>query len=269
MTKHCKSCRRDLDESHYVDPYKTCTECMSKRKQKSNKRLSLKQCQKMAEFKGGLCLSDEYKNNRTKMNWKCSNGHEWEANMDNIKNKNQWCPHCAKKAPLNLKQCQNLAESKNGKCLSTEYKNSGTKMKWKCSKNHEWEARMDSIKQGSWCPQCSGYRSEELCREIIEDNLLEKFPKKRPDWLHGLELDGYNEELNIAFEYNGIQHYEYIEHFHRGDPANLETQKARDRDKYRLCRENKVNLIIIPYQYDYRQPKELEDFILNELMKFA
>jgi len=232
--------------------------------------LNIKQCQDLAHSKDGKCLSTEYKNTKTKMKWKCSKGHEWEACMGDIKNQNQWCPYCAGKAPLTLKECQDLAESKGGLCLSTEYKNNRTKMKWKCSKGHEWEARMCDIKnQNTWCPQCSGYRSEELCREIIEDNLLEKFPKKRPDWLHGLELDGYNEELNIAFEYNGIQHYEYNEHFHKGDLANLETQKARDRDKYRLCREHKVNLVIIPYQYDYRQPKELEDFILNELMKFA
>jgi len=169
-----------------------------------------------------------------------------------------------------LKECQDLAESKGGKCLSTEYKNIITKMKWQCPKGHEWETPMATLRNmGCWCPQCSGYKSEELCREIIEDNLLEKFPKKRPKWLEGLELDGYNEELNIAFEYNGIQHYEYNEHFHRGDPERFEAQKARDRKKYRLCREHKVNLIIIPYQYDYKHPKELEDFILNELMKFA
>jgi ribosomal protein S27AE len=386
MTKHCKSCRRDLDESHYSDSYRTCTECRSKRKQKTNrKRLNIKECQDLAHLKDGKCLSAEYKNNSTKMKWQCSKGHEWEARMNSVKNQNQWCPHCAGNvtlnikecqdiarlkdgkclsteykttktkmkwqcskgheweasmnsvkqgkwcpncagkalltlkqcqdtahlkdgkclsteyktnktkmkwqcskghewearmsdikqgtwcpqcsgtAPLTLKQCQEMAEIKCGLCLSTEYKNAHTKMKWQCSKGHEWEASMNSVKQGKWCPQCSGYRSEELCRKIIEDNLLEKFPKKRPDWLHGLELDGYNEKLNIAFEYNGIQHYEYNEHFHRGDLANLETQKSRDRDKYRLCREHKVNLIIIPYQYDYRQPKELEDFILNEL----
>ena len=108
-----------------------------------------------------------------------------------------------------------------------------------------------------------------MCREIMEKYLLEPFPNTRPDFLEGLELDGYNEELNIAFEYNGKQHYEYIPHFHRNGEEDFETQKERDRKKYRICREKKINLIIIPYQYDYTTPDELDDFIYTELCKIC
>lgn len=90
---------------------------------------------------------------------------------------------------------------------------------------------------------------------------MEKFPKKRPEWLQGLELDGYNKDLKIGFEYNGRQHFEYNERFHRGDPENFEKQKTRDIKKYKLCREHGIKLIIIPYQYDYTNAEELEDFI--------
>ena len=82
-------------------------------------------------------------------------------------------------------------------------------------------------------------------------------------------LDGYNKDLNIAFEYNGIQHYEYTEHFHRGDPELFEKQKERDLKKYAICRERNIDLIIILYQYDYSNPKELEDFIFDALWKIS
>jgi hypothetical protein len=229
---------------------------------------TLEQCQQFAIDKGGECLSTEYISNKTKMRWRCSDGHEWDAKFGDIKNGGTWCSHCVGKVLLTIEECQQFAIEKGGECLSTEYVNNKTKMRWKCNKGHEWDAKFGGIKNcGYWCSQCSGYRSEELCRDIFETHLVEEFPKRRPEWLEGLELDGYNEEVNIAFEYNGIQHYEYNEHFHRGDYERFEAQKARDLKKYRICRERNVDLIIIPYQYDYTNPTELEDFIFNELCK--
>lgn len=35
---------------------------------------------------------------------------------------------------LSLKECQDLAISRGGKCLSTEYINNQTHMEWKCEK---------------------------------------------------------------------------------------------------------------------------------------
>ena len=95
--------------------------------------------------------------------------------------------------------------------------------------------------------------------------LLEQFPTKRPTWLDGLELDGYNENLNIAFEYNGKQHYEFIKHFHHDDPDNFERQKVRDIKKYSICQKRGLKLIIIPYQYDHTTPDEMREFILSKL----
>ena len=241
-----------------------CKKCVS-----ISQRLTIEDCKQFADERGGMCLSDEYKNEKTKMQWRCSKNHEWQAIFNSIKS-GKWCAHCAGIAPLTIDKCQQFAISKGGECLSTEYNNSKTKLLWECDKGHRWEARFDNIKfKGYWCPSCASGRSERMCREIIEKYLLEPFPTKKPDFLEGLELDGYNEELNIAFEYNGIQHYEYIPHFHRNGEQDFETQKARDRKKYRICRERKINLIIIPYQYDHTTPDELDDFIFTELCKIC
>ena len=45
-------------------------------------------------------------------------------------------------------------ENKKGICLSTEYINCRTKMKWQCDKEHIWEATFKSIRTDRWCKKC-------------------------------------------------------------------------------------------------------------------
>ena len=51
---------------------------------------------------------------------------------------------------------QRIARKKGGECLSKQYVNSNTKLKWKCKRKHIWEALLDNIMRGHWCPYCAG-----------------------------------------------------------------------------------------------------------------
>ena len=56
----------------------------------------------------------------------------------------------------------NYAISKNGKCLSTEYINAKTLMKWKCENpaHPEWESDYEHVvSRNRWCIHC-GYSKE-------------------------------------------------------------------------------------------------------------
>lgn len=273
-SRHCKKCRKDKDEIEFFDvkEFKTCNMCRHVRRKPGavcHRVITIEECKEYALSKNGECLSDKYKNNITKMTWKCEKGHEWKSIFSSVKNCGSWCPTCAGAKKLTIEECKEYALSKNGECLSDEYKNARTKMTWKCEEGHEWKSIFDHIKRGSWCPTCvnKSNKSESMCREIFESLLIAKFRNTRPKFLEGLELDGYNEILNIAFEYNGIQHYKFNKHFHRNDPEAFERQKQRDQKKYELCRKNGINLIIIPYQFDYMRPDLLKDYIQNELKK--
>lgn len=76
-----------------------------------------------------------------------------------------------------------------------------------------------------------------------------------------LELDGFNRELMIAFEYQGEQHTSWVRFFHPLEADFLE-QQARDAAKVRLCGEHKIALLVIPFDC-----KDLEAFIGNELRR--
>lgn len=62
-----------------------------------NQKLTLQHCQEWALSKGGECLSAKYINALTPLAWRCHNKHVWEANFNNLKDKDSWCPYCSKK----------------------------------------------------------------------------------------------------------------------------------------------------------------------------
>ena len=50
---------------------------------------------------------------------------------------------------LTIRQMQELAKSREGKCLSKKYINARTKLRWQCKKGHKLMATPDSIKRGT------------------------------------------------------------------------------------------------------------------------
>lgn len=123
----------------------------------------------IARAKGGSCLSDQYVEGRIKLHWRCAEGHEWDAAPNNIRG-GSWCPVCSNTArgpkKLGLEVCQKAAIAKGGECLSIEYLNTDTKLRWRCAEGHEWDAIPDSVvRLGTWCPRCRGKRTWETRRK--------------------------------------------------------------------------------------------------------
>jgi hypothetical protein len=237
-----------------------CTTCSGK------KLLTIEDCQQFAEKKGGKCLTTKYINIHTKIYWKCSKNHVWSATFGHIKNSNSWCPECAQIKKHSIEKCQKLAEERGGECLSTEYINAHSNLLWICEFDHKWSSPLHSIlNHNTWCPNCK-FKSESYCRNIFEELLDTKFIKRKFKCMEYLELDGYSEDYELAFEYNGAQHEKYVEFFHRNEQGFLD-QQERDKRKLELCEKNNIDLIIIPSIYDYTKPKKLKNFIYQELVK--
>jgi hypothetical protein len=118
---------------------------------------TLNDCVEFAINKNGVCLSIAYINSRSKLHWECKFGHTWDATFKAIK-RGHWCPHCAiLKRSLSIDDCNAMAKENNGKCLSKEYINNGTKLLWQCELGHQWHSTFTLIKnQKTWCPICSG-----------------------------------------------------------------------------------------------------------------
>ena len=60
-----------------------------------------------------------------------------------------------------------------------------------------------------------------------------------------MHLDGFNEGLKIAFEYQGKQHYEITQYSETS--KKLKSQRSRDRRKKQLCEKRNIHLVVISY----------------------
>ena len=137
---------------------------------KDKTRLGLAKMQALAAERGGECLSTEYVNSRSSLLWQCAAKHQWSAAPTNVKGRKSWCPTCAGKANadkrrgkkrgrlerLTIEEMQDIATLRGGQCLSDEYVNSYTCLRWRCKLGHEWDATPSSIKYHQcWCPECA------------------------------------------------------------------------------------------------------------------
>jgi hypothetical protein len=121
---------------------------------------------------------------------------------------------------------------------------------------------------------------EERCRIIFEKLFEKKFPSCRPNFLmnpktsRNLELDGYNSELEIAFERQGEQHYKFKDNtslfkhqYKNGKIIKTADQQwieqiKRDKYKKKVCNIVGVKLIIIPPQIKSHQ--QIIDFLFQQ-----
>jgi hypothetical protein len=211
---------------------------------------------------GGQLLSKTYEGNKTPLHWRCKEGHEWFASFGTVVTRGAWCSLCSGVKVLpeeQLKLARDAATRKSGKCLSKEYLRNSELMDWECERGHRWKAVFYSVVQaGTWCPVCSDGLRERLVRYTFESMLGVQFGKVLPDWLinphtkRRLELDGFNESLLLAFEYQGEQHNRVVLPF-KMTTERLSRQQERDHIKRELCAERGVRLIEIPHHVPWHE----------------
>ncbi len=94
----------------------------------------------------------------------------------------------------------------------------------------------------------------ESTKEIFgNDNVKRRYRGKE---LYGLELDVWIPSRQIAFEYQGEQHYRHVRHWHGDDGLNQ--QKARDRKKKDTCKELGIHLLYFDVGSDLDKNSILE-----------
>ena len=249
-----------------------CPKCQGKFSAKEH----LENLSRIARSNGGELISKRYPGFKKPVFFKCAKGHIWQTDPGNIRS-GHWCPECGgtvKKTDEDLRnEILPIVQARGGKLLTIGRtpEKKGARVMYVCENGHENEVWVNSLKKGHWCNQCMTAGTT----EVIVSNMLywltgNRFRKGRYDWLRNsngnpMELDGYSEQLNLAFEYQGQQHYHFYKFFHGTKTKFLQRQKD-DKLKIELCLKRGVRLIEIPYTVAL---DDLQDFLVAKIIQVA
>lgn len=112
---------------------------------------------------------------------------------------------------------------------------------------------------------------ENVMRSCLQTLLGKPFVKVRPNFLRNpktrrcLELDAYNQEMQLGVEFHGIQHYVYPNPFH-STRAQFQRQQDRDELKGTLCNFHGVRLLVVPHNV---QRDDMEMYLREQLVRLG
>jgi len=244
----------------------------------NNPLYHLNELRKIAESKGGKVISTEYINAHAKLEFEDSEGRRFFMAATDVKS-NRWSGYESGNVYNNpeyhLNELTKIAESKGGKLISTKYINGRTKLEFEDRNKKRFNSTPNAIKRGQWSPFENVNLSEEKTRQCIELIFNDTFPSiwgviRKSTTNRIMQLDGYNNKLKIAFEYQGEQHYSWQDC--RGTTEEKKKQIfskviKNDQEKLKLCNEKNIHLITIKYFEKYKEDKQYLIHVINELKK--
>lgn len=192
---------------------------------------------------------------------KCKTHGIFKQKATNHLNDGNGCPKCYNKNnPSDTKKFITDSKKKHGDRYDysmVNYENAKKPVIIICKKHGKFEQTPTHHKSGQGCPICKSSKGENKVYKILSENniLFEHHSKLKNS---KLEFDFYLSELNIAIEYDGIQHFKPINHF--GGISAFKEQQRRDSDKNQYCIDNNIKLIRIPYNEDVESILKMQLF---------
>lgn len=223
------------------------------------------QIKNMFVLKGWVLLDNNYINNNTPMNCLCPKGHKTSKRMSDF-SRGVGCGICANNISLSVEELSNRLK-KDGPDYEL-IERVKDRIYFTCNKGHKGSMLLSNFTNSHRCSKCYVKQNEEQCRSIMQTLFGVDFQKARLDCLKNpqtgknLELDCYNKDLQIALEYNGEQHYILVNYW--GGLNLLKKTQLRDELKNKLCKENGIKLITVPYTV-----VDKKQFILERIKEFG
>lgn len=209
---------------------------------------------------------------RKKVWWKCSLGHEWQANICDRNNGNG-CPYCSNRKVLVgyndlASQYPEIASEWNYK------KNDGLKPEnitysspkriwWICNKGHEWKTAIYNRFRGSECPFCSNNGSS-MPEQGIAFYLSKCFEVEQRIRINKQEIDVYLPQFKVGIEYDG---YYYHKDKSKHDQNKTDILKKAGIRLIRVVESDNNNVIEDIVYYNYDNLRNNYEWAINSLLR--
>lgn len=221
------------------------------------------------------CL-DVYKNNNTKLTHKCKIcNYTWKRIPILSNQLNDFsCPNCSRMKDsllrrLNVDDLNKILmnENKNFICIKRDVLD---KPLFKCNVcNHEWKHDLKHrYLYDGVCPNCNLTKGESKIRDVLQKydiTYITQYIFKDCKYKNSLRFDFYLPQNNTCIEYDGEQHFRYVNFNGSFTEKELEEQleinRKRDIVKNDYCNKNNINLIRISYK-DY---DDIENILIDKL----
>lgn len=189
----------------------------------------------------------------------CDCGNQKEIAASNLKQGYTKSCGCLHSVTTSQNITKDLTGQKFGKLtvISRVSKVGEGKIKWLCKCDCGTETIVDgsNLKNGHTCScGCIRSKGELRIREILISLNIKFLTEYRFSDLPNRRFDFYLPDYNLCLEYDGKQHYQYVETWHQ----TLENYIAacdRDQEKNKYCYEHNMPLVRISYQ-DYDKLNE-------------
>lgn len=206
---------------------------------------------RLKERNDGVEILGEYVTLTTKIETRCKKcGFVWNA-IPNMLMQGHGCPSCAKDALRKTHEefVDEMKRTHPDLEVLSEYISCYENVTCRCKRcGRDFETTPDRLRCGYGCTICRQSKGERAIYNILESKGISFNPQhsfKDCRDVHVLPFDFYLPDLNIAIEYDGLQHYEPVERF--GGVESFKVTQRHDKIKTDYCKQNKIRLIRIPY----------------------
>lgn len=192
--------------------------------------------------KNCILLSNKYIDCFDKLTFKCHCGNISETTLNNFKQQ-KGCMKCSGAERLSYEYVKAFFEKQNYTLLSKEYKNTMTKLHFKCDNGHINHMEFMSFQKGHRCSMCC-FKTERIVLEFLNAEYSNVIYQAKFDWCKNkahLPFDFLLKDHKLLIELDGMQHFQ---HFRTSWKTPKEIQE-NDKFKMRVALQKKYSIIRI------------------------